>query len=217
MLQVGGRSAFMTFWDRLEKSLDENNLTASELCRTIGVASSVVYSWKVRDSIPRADIAVKVAEQLNTTVEYLVSGNNFKKITNTERNSFLVPILNQELSAGHGDLLPDYDIVNGFIRLPSFTREYGEKLAGLFVHGDSMENTLKNGDLVICATNGWDNGEGLYAIRLNGNGYVKRIQVATGKIIIRSDNPKYSPIEEPIESDNLSIIGRVIMKIQRVD
>ena len=56
--------------------------------------------------------------------------------------------------------------------------------------------------MVVCSSLGWDNAEGLYAIRFNGNGYGQRIQVGAGKIIIRSDNPKYPQIEEPIGSDN---------------
>lgn len=205
----------MTFWSRFEKALEDNNITASELSRTLGVASSVIYAWKMRDSIPRADIAVKVAEALNTTVEYLINGTETGIINNRSRSTFVVPVLNQELSAGKGDLLPEDDFVKGLIELPSFLREYGEHLAGLYVHGDSMSPTLENGDLVICNSLGWDNEEGLYAIRFNGNGYVKRIQVGAGKIIITSDNPKYKPIEEPSESENFEIIGKVLLILKK--
>lgn len=203
----------MTFWQRLENALEEKNITAADLSKILGVTSSVIYSWKLRESIPRADIAVKVAEVLDTSVEYLING----KIKNTSNNkySFLVPILNQELSAGYGDILPENDFIQSLVELPYFLREYGNNLAGLYVHGDSMQPTLNNGDLVICTSLGWDKEEGLYAIRLNGNGYVKRIQVGAGKIIIHSDNPKYKPIEEPLESENFSIIGKVVLIIKK--
>ena len=205
----------MTFWDRFEKALKDNNITASELSRNLGLASSVIYAWKMRDSVPRADIAVKVADHLHTTVEYLINGTETKLIDNKCKSTFLVPVLNQELSAGKGEILPEEDFVQALIKLPSFLREYGENLAGLYVHGDSMEPTLKNGDLVICNSLGWDNEEGLYAIRFNGNGYVKRIQVGVGKIIICSDNPKYKPIEEPVESENFEIIGKVLLILSK--
>lgn len=205
----------MTFWNRLEQALKDNNITASELSRTLGVASSVVNSWKIRGSIPRADIACDTARALNTTVEYLINGTETTMIDNSCRNTFLVPVLNQELSAGKGEILPDDDFVQALIELPSFLREYGENIAGLYVHGDSMEPTLKNGDLVICNSLGWDNEEGLYAVRFNGNGYVKRIQVGAGKIIITSDNPKYKPIEEPMESENFEVIGKVLLILSK--
>ena len=204
-----------TFWERVESALKSNHITEAELSRRIGFTQAGINGWKTRDAIPRADIAIKTAEVLNTTVEYLVTWNHSKTIINKPKNTFLVPILNQELSAGKGEILPEDDFIKALIALPSFLREYGNDIAGLYVHGDSMEQTLKNGDLVICSSRGWDNAEGLYAIRLNGNGYVKRIQVGAGKIIIRSDNPKYSPIEEPIESEAFSIIGKVLLIVKK--
>ena len=206
----------MTFWDRLEKSLDDNNVTASELSRTIGVASSVVYSWKMRDSIPRADIAVKVAEKLNTTVEYLVTGTDNNQISKSD-NTFLVPILNQELSAGHGDLLPEEDAIEGLLSLPIWLRKkYGNNLGALHVHGDSMQPTLNDGDMVVCDSLGWDKTDGIFAIRLNGNGYVKRLQVVSGKVLIKSDNPKYETITEPLDSNEINVIGKVRLVIKAV-
>ena len=203
----------MTFWDRLEKALDENNVTASELSRTIGVASSVIYSWKLRDSIPRADIACKTAEVLNTTVEYLITGNSSD--IKPSKKKYLVPILNQELSAGHGELLPDNDVVEGLLSLPLWLRKaYGNNLGALHVHGDSMQPTLNDGDMVVCDSLGWDKSDGLFAIRLNGNGYVKRLQVVNGKVLIKSDNANYDTITEPLDSDAISIIGKVRLIIK---
>lgn len=205
----------MTFWERLEKALEENQITASELSRTLGIASSVIYAWKMRDSIPRADIACKTAEVLNTSVEYLVTGKPTNK--DFSGKTFLIPLLNQQLSAGKGDILPDDDYVKGLVEVPAFLREYGNNLACMCVHGDSMQPTLNNGDMVVCASNGWDKSEGLYAIKLNGDGYVKRLQVGNRKIIIHSDNPKYSPIEEPIESENFEVIGKVLLIMKKAD
>ena len=205
----------MTFWERLESALNDNNCTMADLGRKIQLSPTVIFSWKTRGSIPRADIACKTAKALNTTVEYLIEGTETEIIDGKTKNTFLVPVLNQELSAGKGDILPEEDFIQALVKLPAFLREYGENLAGLYVHGDSMEPTLKNGDLVICNSLGWDNEEGLYAVRFNGNGYIKRIQVGAGKIIISSDNPKYKPIEEPIESDNFEVIGKVLLILSK--
>lgn len=146
----------MTFWERLESALDENNCTMADLGRKIQLSPTVIFSWKTRGSIPRADIACKTAKALNTTVEYLINGTETEIIDNKCKSTFLVPVLNQELSAGKGEILPEDDFVKALIELPTFLREYGENLAGLYVHGDSMEPTLKNGDLVICNSLGWE-------------------------------------------------------------
>ena len=206
----------MTFWERLESALSENDCTMADLGRKIQLSPTVINSWKTRGSIPRADIACKTAKALNTTVEYLIDGTIDTKNINSAK-TFLVPILNQELSAGHGELFPDNDVVEGLLSLPVWLRKaYGNNLGALHVHGDSMQPTLKEGDMVVCDSLGWDKSDGLFAIRLNGNGYVKRLQVVSGKILIKSDNPNYDTITEPLENDEISIIGKVRLVIKAV-
>ena len=63
---------------------------------------------------------------------------------------------------------------------------------------------------------GWDYAEGVYAIRLNGKGYVKRIQVADNHILIKSDNKLYDTITEPIDSENIQIIGKVHYVVKHI-
>ena len=204
----------MTFWDRVQEALSEKHITEAELSRRIGFTQAGINGWKVKGAIPRADIALKTANVLDTTVEYLINGTiNIGK----SNNSFLIPILNQELSAGHGDLLPDTDVVEGLLSLPLWLRKrFGNNLAALYVHGDSMSPTLKDGDLVVCDSLGWDKSDGVYAIRMNGNGYVKRIQVGNGKILVKSDNPSYDTIEEPLDSDCIQVIGKVRLVVHEV-
>ena len=208
----------MTFWERIDKVLSEKKISVAELSRQVGLAQASIIGWK-NGSIPRADIAVRLAKILDTSVEYLISGieltnpENGKTIP-SDGNYFLIPILDQELSAGHGDLIPESDEIMGLVPVSTRLRKYGKDLGVLFVHGDSMEPTLHDGEPIVCTTKGWDSGEGLYAIRLNGNGYVKRIQVISGKILIRSDNPLYPPIEEPLSSENFSIIGKVVCSLK---
>lgn len=206
----------MTFWERLESALSDNNCTMADLGRKIQLSPTVINSWKTRGSIPRADIACKTAEALNTTVEYLITGNICTEISNS-RNTFLVPILNQELSAGHGDLLPEEDVIEGLLSLPIWLRKkYGNNLGALHVHGDSMQPTLNDGDMVVCDSLGWDKSDGIFAIRLNGNGYVKRLQVVNGKVLIKSDNPNYETITEPLDSNAMNVIGKVRLIIKAV-
>lgn len=137
-----------------------------------------------------------------------------KKITET--GGFAIPILDQGLSAGKGQTLPDSDVPIGYIAVPDELRRYGNRLAALYVNGDSMEPTLHRGDLVVCDSCGWD-GEGIYALRMDGCGYVKRLARKPGKIVVISDNPKYETWEEPAESEAINIIGRVHYTLKHVD
>ena len=175
----------MTFWDRVEQALSENKITEAELSRRIGFSQAGINGWKTKGSLPRADIALKTAKVLKTSVEYLITGNQNINISNL--NTFLVPVLDQQLSAGKGDILPEEDIIKGFLEIPKYlTQEYGNNLAAIYVHGDSMEPTLHNGDIVVTTSLGWDSSEGLYAIRMNGDGFVKRLQIGNEKILVIS-------------------------------
>ena len=132
------------------------------------------------------------------------------------RDGFIIPVLEQSLSAGRGQPLPDEDVPSGYIAVPNELKRYGKNLAALPVNGDSMEPTLKRGDLVICDSCGWD-GEGIYALRMDGCGYVKRLSHKPGKIVVISDNPKYEPWEESDASEALEIIGRVHYALKHVE
>lgn len=63
------------FYERIEELLEAQHKTRKEMARTVGMATQQVYTnSKSLGTIPRADIAVKIAQYLNTTVEYLVTG-----------------------------------------------------------------------------------------------------------------------------------------------
>ena len=172
--------------------------------------------------LPRQISAFKTAEQtINSVNEALIK--NAESIDETitppqelNQNDFVVPILDQSLSAGKGQILPDDDNPIGYIAVPKELKRYGNKLAAIYVNGDSMEPTLQRGDLVVCDSCGWD-GDGIYALRMDGCGYVKRLARKPGKLVVISDNPKYETWEEPTESEAVSIIGRVHYALKHVD
>ena len=173
-----------------------------------GLSTGVVEDMKEQGLISDNDIAARSAEWRKKEIPYL-SKDDIK-------DGFVIPILEQSLSAGKGQPLPDSDVYRGYIEVPGELKRYGKNLAALQVNGDSMEPTLKRGDLVICDSCGWD-GEGVYVIHMDGCGYVKRLSHKPGKIIVISDNPKYEAWEEPDESQSIEIIGRVHYTLKHVD
>lgn len=87
-----------------------------------------------------------------------------------------------------------------------------ENMSLIKVDGDSMIPTLLNGDLVLV-----DHGKnyiasqgGIYAISVNHEIMIKRVQPVfpNGKLRVISDNKQYEPYE--IESDKVRINGKVI-------
>lgn len=63
----------MNFYDRMHEMLVARQMTDADLSRQIGISPPSIVGWK-KGAFPRADLACKVAKILNTSVEYLVTG-----------------------------------------------------------------------------------------------------------------------------------------------
>lgn len=62
------------FIEQVDKLLSEKGKTKIELARYAGISTQSFYDWKNRNTVPSADVAVKIARFLGTSVEYLVTG-----------------------------------------------------------------------------------------------------------------------------------------------
>lgn len=66
------------FVDRIDELLKNKGLNRNDLNNAIKLQKNTIAQWKIRETIPSADIAVKIAQFLNTSVEYLVTGEEKK-------------------------------------------------------------------------------------------------------------------------------------------
>lgn len=64
------------FWDRVDELLISKNLTRKELSKFANFDVSNIGKGKKKNNIPAADTALKIAEFLQTSVEYLVTGKD---------------------------------------------------------------------------------------------------------------------------------------------
>lgn len=127
-----------------------------------------------------------------------------------------VPRYKVQLSAGRGrtNAREDGDRVLAFRRdwVTQELRVAPQRLCAVTVEGDSMEDALHDGDVVLVheGDNEVRNG-GVYAFRLDNDLFIKRLQRQPGgRIIARSDNAKlYDPFELGPD-DDVSIIGRAV-------
>lgn len=193
------------FFENVKKLCKEKGLTIETVVNKAGLTIDSYNSYKRHENLPRADEATKIANELDTTVEYLVTGKNAPQ----KKDAFSIPFLSQKLSAGRGTEIVSAEQPESWIQVSDRLRPYKDHLAAFLVKGDSMEPTIHDGDIVVCDNLGYDNSEGIYVVYLNGTGLIKRIQIGVGKIYVKSDNPKYSAIEEPLESQAIQIVGKV--------
>ena len=76
------------FWKRVEEELDYLGKNRSYLARKCGFSLTNIGKGIKLGSIPSADTAVKIAQVLGVSVEYLVNGTN-KSTENNKENEEL--------------------------------------------------------------------------------------------------------------------------------
>lgn len=197
----------------------DSGLNVKQFASSLGMEATTVSSIESGKREPSKEVLHNLAIKYAVSLNWIFTGVGEKTITNSlmpelmynkdfEKDNFFIPLLDQNLSAGTGCVLPDNDDASAYIPAPKNLARYGTNLAALYVEGDSMQPTLNSGDMIVCDSCGW-NGEGIYAIQMDGCGFVKRISRRPGRVVIISDNPIYEPFEIPLEDESVRIIGRV--------
>lgn len=84
------------------------------------------------------------------------------------------------------------------------------------VRGESMDPTLKSGDIILVARKVTEPREGIFVVRLERFLLVKRLQVYPGqRIEVCSDNLAYTPFALDVRDppEDFPVIGRVLCSI----
>lgn len=69
----------MGFKENLKSELDYQGMLVKELSLKSGIKKQTLDNYlSTHNSVPNAEIAVKIAKALGTTVEYLITGENSK-------------------------------------------------------------------------------------------------------------------------------------------
>lgn len=217
------------------------------LAKVLGVSHKTIAGWRFRGSVPY-EHCERVAREKRTSLDWIITGRQItfedfglKPPSDDEGNIFrkelgvgakresslsdfvMVPRYEVHASAGHGAVIHSEQIVDYLaFRADWIHTALGvtqKDLALIEVHGDSMEPTLSNGDLILLdMRHGKVMDNSVYAIQLNGGLLVKRIQrKLNGSIIVKSDNPRYEPESlDPTEADQLRVVGRVVWAGRRM-
>ncbi|WP_027728827.1 helix-turn-helix domain-containing protein [Treponema sp. C6A8] len=74
------------FKKRLIDELNFQEISNKEFAQKVGISNSTLSMYLYRGSIPAADVAVKMAEVLHTTTEYLILGID-KNNPNTKQST----------------------------------------------------------------------------------------------------------------------------------
>lgn len=75
----------LLFWENVRSELEYKGITQKELAVAIDESYNTVQSWINKDRLPNVEQAVKVAQFLQTSVEFLTLGKDSKiEIDNSE-------------------------------------------------------------------------------------------------------------------------------------
>lgn len=135
----------------------------------------------------------------------------------------LVPRYDVTASMGNGSVIHSEQIVDHLAFREAWVRTElntsPNNLVLISAIGDSMEPTLRAGDLLLIDRGGADvRQDAIYAFAMNGELRVKRMQLKMdGSVVVRSDNPQYEP--ELLSADqigSMNIVGRVVWSGRRM-
>ena len=62
------------FVDRIDELLSHQKKNRNALYEDLNLSKNLIAQWKQRGTIPSADTALKIAQYLHTSVEYLLTG-----------------------------------------------------------------------------------------------------------------------------------------------
>lgn len=84
----------LQFWRNVKDELEYNLITQKELASKLDISYNTLQSWITKDRLPDAEQAVKIAQTLNTSVEYLVTGIHSNQKDIKPDIQFLIPKMN---------------------------------------------------------------------------------------------------------------------------
>lgn len=76
------------FWDNVKTLLSQKNIYQKDFAELLGINVSTLKNQMSRSILPDVVTAYKIATELNTTVEFLVSGKE-KEITKSDVINFI--------------------------------------------------------------------------------------------------------------------------------
>lgn len=214
--------------DRLRELVGDQSVNG--LAKQWGLSGTGLRAY-IEGSIPSADKAARIAEKAGVSLVWLVTGVGPKErnqeVSHPEISGVhgtfhigddfaMVPRLVVQASAGPGSLVEHEDAIDMIAFQASWLRRRGinpQSARALTVRGDSMEPTIRSGDVLLVDTSRdhiEDNG--IYVVVAGGLVLVKRVHPRLdGSIRLISDNQSYPPEDvRPGTDIDFHVAGRVM-------
>lgn len=202
-----------TLGERIKRAREQKELTQEELARLINTKNrSTLSSWEINRREPDYDILNLIANTLEVSVEWLLTGKNGVGQIAESLGIYAIgptvkiPVLGV-IRAGE-PIFADQNIIC-YEDVPAAEVKDGEYFY-LVVAGDSMIGSrIQQGDKVLIRKQEYvDNGQIAVVLVNDEEATLKRVKYIDDSIILYPDNPKYQP--QIYKAEDVKILGRVV-------
>jgi len=192
----------------------------------LGVSQSAIGHYERGDQLPGAAFLLAVSKHYNVSIDWLLTGKGQMKAGVTlaapaaeavcDVDLIYVPMVKARLAAGTGSFETSAEVERRYAFRSDFlnSRGHPSKMVLMHVAGDSMDPEIKDGDVVLIDQSQKQPVPGrVFAVGVEDLVYLKMIDTLPGKLLLKSYNPAYPPIEVDARgdlSDGVRIIGHVI-------
>ncbi len=216
------------FHARLTEVMGEERHRPFAWAARIGISKGAFSRIWNDGTVPGPELLIRIHKATGVSVDWLLTGEGpvyagkpgagtgAGGVGGEPDDYTYIPLYDLKAAAGTGEVVYQED-VRDFLCfktqwIKTNLRGAPKELFLLHVQGDSMEPTLRSGDIVLIdrsITNPQQ--EGIYLVRLDSAIMVKRVQILEGnRIELSSDNQRYKPIVIDMNvPGEMCIIGRV--------
>lgn len=210
------------FGSRLKIALAGESIHA--FAQRSGISDSSLRSIVKRGAMPAADTALQIAELTGVSVQWLVTGEGSQAaappvgeaLGSAHTDLSFIERLDVEASAGAGSLVENEQYLDFIAIQTRYLRHKGINPTAvrlLNIRGDSMEPTIRDGDIALVDTSISDIiDNAIYVLAVGNRLLIKRIHILmSGALRLISDNPLYPHEDVPAnEADFVRVSGRVV-------
>lgn len=213
----------MDIVDRLFFLVDEKYKEQKEFAQDIGVHPTRISEWRKRKSQSYQKYLPQIAEALNTTTEYLLTGNGPKQKRAVSESDTALPKGAERIDLDTFHRIPILGRISA--GLPLYAEQHiegytltdlngGAEYFALRVSGDSMNAArIQDGDiLIVRRQEEVENGEVAVVMVGDEDATVKRFY-ATGSTVTlmpQSTNPTHQPQIYDTTTTPIRVIGKVV-------
>lgn len=207
-----------SFAQRLELALQPFE-SVHAFSKKAGISDTMMRKY-LAGSVPGLENLLQIADAAGVTLDWLAAERGPMRLGDPaslrDGDLTLVERLDVEASAGNGTLIESEQALDFVAFQTRWLRRKGINPAAvrlLNIRGDSMEPTIRDGDIALVDTSINDIiDNAIYVLVVGNRLLIKRIHVlVTGALRLISDNPIY-PHEDvkPSEAELVRVSGRVV-------